>query len=346
MRCINCRERAVIDIRRPNSSFCKPHFLAYFDNQVEKAVRRKAMLSPGDRVLVAVSGGKDSLVLWGLLARMGYDVTGLHIQLGIGDYSSTSHERTVAFAEQHGLELVVVDLAERHGMGIPDLARYTGRAACSGCGLSKRYTMNREAAERGFDVLATGHNLDDEAATLLGNVLRWNTGYLARQSPVLEASPVSAASRLPDSTSVGLVKKVKPLYTLTERETAAYALLNGIDYVSEECPNAFGATSLRYKDVLARLELESPGTKHNFLLQFIERVQPKLAEAGMDEHELRECAQCGQATTAEVCSFCRMWDRARANAAEGRTAPPARRRKKRPPQLIGSIETAGSATAD
>ncbi len=324
MRCINCQERAVIDLRRHNSAFCKQHFVAHFDSQVEKAVRRKEMLQPDDRVLVAVSGGKDSLVLWDLLSRQGYDVTGLHIHLGIGEYSGTSHDTTAEFARARGLERIVVDLAEAYGMGIPDLALNTGRAACSGCGLSKRYVMNREAVERGFDVLATGHNLDDEAATLFGNVLRWQTGYLARQSPVLEATSLA------DEHPPGLIRKVKPLYTLTERETAAYALLNNIDYVSEECPNAFGATSLRYKDVLARLELESPGTKHNFLLQFVERVQPTLEEADTDEHDLRECLRCGQATTAEVCSFCRMWDRARAIATGGRSPQPARRRRRRP----------------
>lgn len=324
MRCINCSERAVIDIRRHNSSFCRPHFLAYFDRQVETAIRRKAMITPDGRVLVAVSGGKDSLVLWDLLARMGYRTAGLHIELGIGEYSATSRETTVSFADARGLELIVVDLSETYGMGVSELALHTGRATCSGCGLSKRYVMNREAAERGFDVVATGHNLDDEAATLLGNVLRWQTSYLAKQSPVMEESLVAGSG------SANLVKKIKPLYTLTERETAAYALLNRIDYVVEECPNALGATSLKYKEALARLELESPGTKHNFLLQYVERVQPALQQIPMDGHELRECVLCGQATTAEVCSFCRMWDRARTNAAEGRSPRPARRRRRRP----------------
>lgn len=322
MRCINCSERAVIDIRRHNSSFCTPHFQAYFDRQVETAIRRKAMIRPDDRVLVAVSGGKDSLVLWDLLARMGYRTAGLHIELGIGEYSAGSRETTAYFADARSLELIVVDLSETYGLGVPELALHTGRAACSGCGLSKRYVINREAAERGFDVVATGHNLDDEAATLLGNVLRWQTSYLARQSPVMEESTVAGTG------SATLVKKIKPLYTLTERETAAYALLNRIDYVAEECPNALGATSLRYKEALARLELDSPGTKHNFLLQYVERVQPALEQTQMDRHELRECVLCGQATTAEVCSFCRMWDRARTNAAEGRSPRPARRRRR------------------
>ncbi|PZC46592.1 MAG: tRNA(Ile)-lysidine synthase TilS/MesJ [Chloroflexi bacterium] len=298
MRCVKCPDKAVIELRRHHSPFCKPHFIEYFENQVERAVRRQGMLSPDDRIMVAVSGGKDSLTLWYVLNRMGYNTTGLHIHLGIGEYSDASYDATLAFAKQHDLEVTTVDLSKTYGMNVPDLSKALRRVACSGCGLSKRYIMNKEAHERGFDVVATGHNLDDEAATLMGNVLHWQMGYLARQAPVLEA------------TTEKLVKKVKPLYTVTERETAAYALLHGIDYVEEECPNAFGAKSLLYKDALNRIELESPGAKHQFLLQFFENARPRL-EVGADEHELRDCAICGQATTTEVCAFCRMWQQAK-----------------------------------
>ena len=107
------------------------------------------------------------------------------------------------------------------------------------CGLSKRYIFNREAHEGGYDVIATGHNLDDEAATLLGNTLRWNVDYIARQSPVLPAEP-------------GFVKKVKPLHRLSELETAAYAFLRGIDYVVEECPLVAGNVSVMARPPQAR----------------------------------------------------------------------------------------------
>ena len=85
--------------------------------------------------------------------------------------------------------------------------------------------------------IATGHNLDDEAAVLLGNVLRWETGYLGRQFPVLPASD-------------GFARKVKPLVRLGEREMAAYCVLSGIDYQVEECPMAAGNKHLGFKEVL------------------------------------------------------------------------------------------------
>ena len=298
MRCLKCTGKAVIELRRHHAAYCAPHFLGYFREQVRRNVQRHAMFTPEDRILVAVSGGKDSLALWDVLLDLGYRASGLHIHLGIGEYSERSREKSAAFARARGLELIEVDLAREYGLGVPELSQALRRVPCSGCGQSKRYLFNREALERGFTVVATGHNLDDEAATLLGNLLHWQTGYLARQSPVLE------------STHPRLVKKVKPLYTLTEKEMAAYCLLRGIDYVEEECPNALGAKSLLYKDALNRIELESPGAKQSLVLGFLEKVKPLLHDN--DGTELHECTTCGQPTTGEVCAFCRMWETARA----------------------------------
>ena len=301
MRCRKCPRKASVELRRHHSAFCPPHYLEFVRSQVARNIKRHGMFTHQDRILVAVSGGKDSLALWHLLLEAGYSVSGLHIQLGIGDYSSRSSERTRAFAVERGLELIEMDLEQEMGLGVSDLSRALRRAPCSGCGLNKRYLFNKIALEMEFDVVATGHNLDDEAATLLGNVLHWQQDALSRQSPILE------------STHPRLVKKVKPLYSLTEREMASYCLLQGIDYVEEECPNAAGAHSLLYKDVLNRIEAESPGSKQQFFQGFLEELRPRLQAS--KKVELRECALCGQSTTSETCSFCRMWERAKGRRA-------------------------------
>ncbi len=155
----------------------------------------------------------------------------------------------------------------------------------------KRHFFDAVAHEGRFDVLATGHNLDDEAARLLGNVLRWQRDYLARQRPVLEPSHPK------------FVRKVKPLYLLSEYETAVYAFMRGIDYVVEECPNAEGATQLIYKDALNRLETASPGTKHAFVKEFVRNAQALFAtEAAGDRPG--ECHSCGMPAYGTLCSFC------------------------------------------
>ncbi len=110
-----------------------------------------------------------------------------------------------------------------------------------------------------------------------------------------------------------MVRKVKPLYTLTERETVSYWLLRGIDYVVEECPNAKGAHSLLYKDILNRIETESPGTKQQFFQGFLSRLRPALQRE--EAVDLAACVECGQPTTGELCSYCRMKNRARSHVA-------------------------------
>jgi len=290
MRCRRCTEPAVIEVRRHNSAFCKDCFVHVVREQVRKAIRRFDMLAPRDRVLVAVSGGKDSLALWDLLLDLGYDATGLYLGLGIGGYSDRSGRITRAFAESRDATLVEVDLERDLGFDIPTAGTKGSRSTCAVCGLSKRYVFNRAALEGGFDVVATGHNLDDEAATLLGNTLRWDTEYIARQSPLLPGKE-------------GMVKKVKPLYRLSELETAAYAFLRGIDYVVEECPLVAGNTQLRHKGAMNALEAASPGAKAQFFLGYLDRGAPLFRQA--DTAELRPCERCQQPTTGRFCAFCR-----------------------------------------
>jgi len=298
MKCGRCRAPAVIDVRRHNAGYCRDCFVRHCGEQVRRAVEQFDMIRPGERVLVAVSGGKDSLGLWQLLRELGYEADGLCLGLGIGEYSDASTRHTRAFASERDLRLLEVDLASEYGFDVENGARVAHRAPCSACGLSKRHLFNASAIEHGYDVVATGHNLDDEAAVLFGNVLRWETEYLGRQHPVLPASP-------------GFVRKVKPLIRLSEREMAAYCVLSDIDYIVEECPMAAGNRHLGYKNALNEIEERSPGTKAAFVLGFLERGHDRFTdEVAEARAELRPCTQCGAPTPGDVCAFCRMRARA------------------------------------
>jgi uncharacterized protein (TIGR00269 family) len=295
-KCRVCRGPAIIDLPRHNANFCGEHLQQLCRRQVEKAIADHAMLSPGERVLVAVSGGKDSLAVWDLLVDLGYAADGLYIGLGIGDYSDDSYEYARDFAVARGLVLRTIDLRAEHGFDVPTAARATRRVPCSACGLSKRHLFDAAAREGGYDVVATGHNLDDEAAVLLGNTLRWDVDYLSRQLPVLAAGS-------------GFPRKVKPLVRLTERETAAWCIVRGIDYQVEECPMAAGNRHLGYKATLNDVEARSPGSKATFYLSFLENMAPLLAAHKRAEVAgLVACARCGAPTTGETCAFCHLVD--------------------------------------
>ncbi len=298
MKCRRCREPAIIDLRRHNAAFCTECFWLHCREQVRRAIKDFDMLDPGERVLVAVSGGKDSLALWHLLHELGYDASGLYLGLGIGEYSAESRQYARDFAARFGFTLHEVDLPGDAGFDIPDGSRVARRAPCSACGLSKRHLFNQAARQLGYAVVATGHNLDDEAAVLFGNTLRWDDEYLGRQYPVLPES-------------VGFVKKIKPLVRLGEREMAAYCVTQRIDYILDECPMAVGNRHLHYKELLNQLEEHSPGSKAAFLFHFFDRAHARFAETVReDQASLEPCTVCGSPTPGGICAFCRLQERA------------------------------------
>ena len=301
MKCQVCRGPAVIDIRRHNANFCPEHFLRLCRDQTSKAIDDFSMLEPDDRVLVAVSGGKDSLAVWDILLELGHRADGFYIGLGIRDYSDRSRGYAERFATERGLTLLVDDLLRDHGFDVPHGSRAAKRAPCSACGLSKRHLFDEAARRGGYDAIVTGHNLDDEAAVLMGNVLHWQTDYLGRQSPHLPAAN-------------GFPKKVKPLVRLTERETAAYCLLQGIDYVVDECPMAVGNKHLSYKAALNDIEIDSPGAKHAFFFGFLDRAADRFAAPTGETGAviITPCERCGAPSSNDLCAFCRLTERATA----------------------------------
>jgi uncharacterized protein (TIGR00269 family) len=304
MHCVKCGEKAAINMRQHKLALCQRHFLDWVPEQVERAIRRYHMFTKEERLLLAVSGGKDSLSLWDILYRLGYTVDGIYIELGIDgglDYSARSLEYTRVFAKERNLVLLVEDIRHDFGETIPELAARTHRGRykpCSVCGLTKRHVMNQTALTHGYAVVITGHNLDDEAAILFGNTLNWVGSYIVRQGPVLEAD------------RTGLVRKVKPLCRMYEREMAAYALLRGIAYIEDECPFAEGSTSIYHKELLNKLESDRPGAKLSFYLSFLQAKRNGLFSNRVDERaeQIHPCPKCKQPTSAPgLCAFCRMF---------------------------------------
>ncbi len=302
MKCKKCGGKAAINMPQHRMALCKEHFLEWVPEQTARFIKKYWMFGSDEKILLAVSGGKDSLALWDILHRLGYRADGLYLCLGINggiSYSLRSQQLTEKFAAERGLTLHVVNVQEQTGKTIPEWTEENLRGCekpCSLCGLVKRHEMNRVARDLGYDVLATGHNLDDEASVLFGNTLTWSGDYLLRQGPVLAGTS-------------GLARKVKPLCRFYEREMTAYALLRGIEYIYEECPFAAGASSIYYKELLNQLENHRPGAKLIFYLKFLEaRKSGLFAEREqVDDAELHPCTNCGQITSAPgLCSYCRM----------------------------------------
>ena len=305
MRCRKCGEKAVINMRQHRLSLCKQHYLEWLPNHVLRFIEKYEMFSEHDRILVAVSGGKDSLALWDILWKLGFHTEGLYINLGIDAeiaYSNRSMKFTHEFAVQRNLLLHIADIKRDYGESIREISARTRRGRdkpCSLCGLIKRHIMNRFALDGQYDVLVTAHNLDDEAAILLANTLDWSLEFLARGEPVLPSKP-------------GFLKKVKPLCRTYEREVAAYAFLRNIEYMRDECPFSIDSKQQYHKKYLNEWEENQPGIKLRFYLNYLSAIAngafPTRQESA-GQLARQRCPQCGQPTnTGSLCAFCKLFD--------------------------------------
>lgn len=293
MKCRRCKEPAQVALPSHNTAFCPDCFFLFYLRQIERAVKDHAMLVPEDRVLVALSGGKDSLALMVALHELGYDVTGLHISLGIPGSSDEARRIVTEFCAQRGFALEIVDTPAL-GLAIPEVKARLRRPICAVCGKIKRHYFNLAAIEGGYSVLATGHNLDDETARLFANTIRWDPDYLAGQGPSLPAAG-------------GFPRKVKPLYRLGEFENACFAFLKGLTYATTPCPYSQGASFTGHKALLETLELRSPGAKIAFYDGFLARGRPAFeARCAAAPRPLVACAQCGAPTNESPCGVCRI----------------------------------------
>lgn len=294
MKCKKCSQQAVIHLRAHNIAFCREHFIEFFEKRVQKAITDFKMFKKTEKILVAVSSGKDSSAVLYALKRLGYNVEGLFLKMGVQTNAAENVVRKVSeFIE---VPIHIYDTTKHFkGLGTADISKIVRRPVCSICGIVRRYWMNRFAVENGYDVLVTGHNMDDEATFLFGNILNWQVDYFARQWPVL------------DKTHEKFVRKAKPLIYITERETYAYVFLNNIPFMEQKCPFAKGATSSNYKKYLNLIESEQPGAKHRFLFGYFDNLKQLLYRE--QNVELRECSKCGFPTTEEKCQYCRLEER-------------------------------------
>lgn len=294
MKCKVCKAEAAVGLKSHNAAFCESCYLAFFRRQIQRGIESQKLFSKNEKILVALSGGKDSLGLMLELSELGYNVTGLFVDLAIPDSSAQARRYVEAFCASYNLNLMVVDL-EQEGLPIPAVKAAIHRPICSACGKIKRHFFNRAALAGGYDVLATGHNLDDEVARLMSNTLRWDAAYLSDQGPLLASEN-------------GFARKVKPLWRLSEFETANYAFLRGINHHRGTCPYSADASFSVIKNWIHSLELKMPGRKLDFYQGFLTKGKSAFsASATKESSNLFPCPGCGSPTSASgLCGVCRL----------------------------------------
>ncbi len=287
MRCSKCNGRAVFEEPR----LCEKHFTEEFENTVKRTIRKFGLIKKGERVAVACSGGKDSSVLLHVLKKLGYNVTAIAVDEGIKGYRDRTLRDLREFCSKEGVELRIHSFREEFGGGLDAMKRKSHENPCTLCGVWRRKILNKAA--RGFDVIAAGHNLDDECQSIIMNLLTNKTDVLARLGPVTGVVE-----------SKGFSKRVKPLYFLAEKEVMAYSFLNSISTDFTECPYAHLSFRSAVRDELNRLEARKRGTKKRTVYEFL-KILPKLKEQHR-KGAVSVCGKCGEPSSGRECKSCRI----------------------------------------
>jgi uncharacterized protein (TIGR00269 family) len=268
---------------------------------VERRFHKSAskLVAPGERVVAAVSGGKDSVVCMYLLAehcsRKRCELIALTIDEGIGGYREESLLAAERNAKSLNIEHHIVSFKKAFGATLDEIVRLarekeTGFGPCTYCGVLRRSLMNRTARELEADKLVTAHNLDDEVQAIMLNHIRADLARLHRLGPIYPALK-------------GFVPRVKPLRETPEKEVALYAMFKGIEVDWGECPYRAGI-HLEIRDFINRLEENHPNSKF-MILRMFDRMKPHLAQA-VPEFEARVCERCGEPTSVNVCKKCEL----------------------------------------
>ncbi|MHA1768362.1 MAG: TIGR00269 family protein [Candidatus Thorarchaeota archaeon] len=301
--CSKCGKKAVYLRRYTAEKLCESCLVDTTIDRVRRAINRHQMLKEDDRIAVAISGGKDSAVLLHILQQIEErfpesEIVPVTIDEGIHGYRDQALESARNLSTSLGLDLQVFSFKDLFGHTLDSIiASREGISlgACSYCGVFRRRALNVAAERLGADVIATGHNMDDEAQTVLMNVLRGDSSRLARTNVKRNRS------------IEGLVPRVKPIMVLSERDIVAYSHVLDLPYHDVPCPYATEAYRNDVRHFLNEMEHKRPGTLITLLRsgEAISDAFQKISTGGT----MGYCERCGSPSPSKVCKVCELLDK-------------------------------------
>jgi len=296
-RCFVCGSKAVAYVPYLGDYLCREHFVEYFERRVLETLKTFRLVEPGDRVAVAVSGGKDSLTTLYLLKKFsgefGIEVIGVAVDEGIAGYREYKLKALADLAERLGVRIFIGRFEDYFGLTLDEAVGVLKEKGfeykpCSVCGVFRRYVMNKLARELGATKLATGHNLDDEVQVFVMNALKAHIEGVVREGITSVAG------------GEGLVPRIKPLYFVTEKEVLTYTLLKGIQTPFVECPYIAYALRHPVRHWVNEVEDKAPGFKYRIL------AVKELARKALPQPPggAQKCVVCGEPSSKPVCKAC------------------------------------------
>lgn len=307
------KNNAVCDICNRRDAFffrpysgvklCKKCFSESIEDKTRATIAKYDMFRFDDRIAVAVSGGKDSVSLLHVLAKIERrypkaELVAITVDEGIKGYRDEALKIAAENCKKLDIEHVTVSFRTLFGKTFDQMSRRMNQKGdanltpCAYCGVLRRKALNIAARKIKADKLATAHTLDDETQTILLNIFHGDVLRIAKEKPVT------------DKVHPKLVQRIKPFCEIPEKETALYAYVKGIKFQSTPCPYASEALRNDARAILNDLEEKHPGMKFS-IFKSIERIRPAL-EREANAEGLNECTECGEPTTESVCRTCQM----------------------------------------
>ena len=301
-KCDRCSKEAKVFLSYGPHSFCKEHFLEFFEKRVRKTINRYRLVRPGERIAVGVSGGKDSITCLHLLKKIFPKGTEIHA-VCIDERIKGYRDKALKIAEKHFKELkvdfTVLKMKKELGFSMVEVAKklrarknlQETQGTCSYCGVFRRKLLNDFAFKEKFDKLATGHNLDDEVQTILMNVLQNDVSKFSRLGPLVGGD------------SEKFVPRIKPLYETPEKEIIAFSQFQGWKvYSAECCPFSFQAKRNAFRKAVDEIEGKYPNVKYS-AISFYQSIKPFLQNSGK-KVGLNYCKSCGMPSSGLECAAC------------------------------------------
>jgi uncharacterized protein (TIGR00269 family) len=273
-------------------------FTQEFENKVKKTIDEYVLVEPGEKIIVACSGGKDSTATLYILKKLGYDVEGLMIDLIIGKWSDDNLENTKKFCKEHGIKLNVVNMRKEFGSSIcyirSGIQAKMKLSNCAICGVIKRWILNKKARELGGTKIATGHNLDDEVETIMMNIFAGNPELSFGMGP---KNGVIKNDKF--------VQRIKPLYFITNKEVRKYSETMNFPVLYDPCPCSINAFRRDMRKWITDLQKEDPKTKMRLVKNFL-RMIPVVRENYKSERKIEDCNSCGEPSNNKICKRCEL----------------------------------------
>jgi uncharacterized protein (TIGR00269 family) len=291
--CSLCAEPAVVYQRHSDRHLCGAHFIADVEIRVADTIMTRQMVIPQDRVAVALSGGKDSTALLLLLSQFlpawqDVRLIAITIDEGIIGYREETIQSAERLTRQLGIEHHCVSFTDLFGNSLDTFLKGRETQACSICGILRKKALVVGAQQAGSTKLATGHNLDDEAQSVLMNVFRSDLPRLVRNSGA--------------GSSGKFIPRIKPLSLISEKEIAMYLLLHDAWNELPECPYTRYALRREVRSMLSGFEYKHPGTMLH-LMESKKKIE-RYCAGSVISAPLQSCRKCGDPCSGDLCQVC------------------------------------------